>query len=316
MATASDAAPAGRIIFACPFPRDQIAGGIRTTYRHAEMLREHGADALVFSPDGHPTWFRSGARVHDDSRFTFRPDDIVVVNEIVDDVSLNILRVPARKQMFCQNQFYVFGRNLGLHDHAELGIEQVYCSSESIREFFSSVYGYPELDVVPYAIDPALFRPVEKRLQIAFVPRKLPFEAGFIQTAFRKKFPAWRSLPWVAIEGQSEQAAAETLAQSAIFLALGHRDSFGLPAVEAMSSGCVVVGFHGTGGLEFTTPRNGSWFHGDQLLECVDALAVAVQGVERGEAWVPAMIAAARETAAHYSLDNTRAALLRHFGVG
>lgn len=315
MATGSDQVP-GRIIFACPFPRSQIAGGIRTTYRHAEMLREHGVDALVFSPDGHPDWFQTRAHVHQDSRFTFRPDDIVVMNEIVDDVALNFLRIPARKQIFCQNQFYVFGRHLGLRDHAELGIEQVYCSSQSIRDFFRSVYNQGDLDVVPYAIDPTLFRPADKRLQIAYVPRKLPFEAEFIRTAFQKKFPAWRSVPWVAIEGQSERATAETLAQSAVFVALGHRDSFGLPAVEAMSAGCLVVGFHGTGGLEFTTPANGMWFHGDQLLECVDALAIAVQGVERGDAWVPAMVAAGRQTAARYSLDATRTALLRHFAIG
>lgn len=315
MATGSER-PAGRIIFACPFPRGQIAGGIRTTYRHAEMLRDHGVDALVFSPDGHPDWFQSRARVHQDSRFVFHPDDIVVMNEIVDDVALNFLRVAARKQMFCQNQFYVFGRHLGLHDHAELGIEQVYCSSQSIQAFFRSVYGYGELDVVPYAIDSALFRPADKRLQIAYVPRKLPFEAEFIRTAFQKKFPTWRSVPWVAIEGQSEQATAETLARSAVFLALGHRDSFGLPAVEAMSAGCLVVGFHGTGGLEFTTPDNGLWFHGDQLLECVDALAAAVHAVERGDDRAAAMVAAGRRTAARYNLDSTRAALLRHFAVG
>ena len=82
-----------------------------------------------------------------------------------------------------------------------------------------------------------------------------------------------------------------------------------------MASGGVVVGFHGTGGLEFASPDNGLWFHGDQLLECVEALAVAVRGVERGEPWVPAMVAAARATAGRYDLDNTRAALLRHFAL-
>lgn len=317
MATVSERLRGRRIIFACPFPRDQIAGGIRTTYRHAELLRQDGIDAVVFSPDGHPTWFRSAARVEQGAGFIFRADDVIVVNEIVNDVTLNFLRVPGEKQMFCQNQFYVFGRHLDLRDHAELGISQVYCSSVSIRDFFQSVYGTGALDIVPYAIDPALFHPAEKQLQIAFVPRKLPFEAGFIQTAFRKKFPAWRSVPWVAIEGMSEEQAAEILSRSAVFLALGHRDSFGLPAVEAMSSGCLVVGFHGTGGLEFAGEHNGLWFHGDQLLDCVDALARAVQGVAQGESWTAAMVAAGRETAARYDLASTRAALLQHFaGAG
>lgn len=307
--------PPSRVIFACPFPRGQIAGGIRTTYRHAAMLRQGGVEALVFSPDGHPDWFVSEARVVGDPAFRFHPDDVVVVNEIVDDVALNYLRLNARKQMFCQNQFYVFGPHLGLRDHGDLGIEQVYGSSRSIAQFFASVYGLTDMDVVPYAVDGALFRPADKRLAIAYVPRKLPFEAGFIRTAFQRKFPAWRHVPWLAIDGMSETQAAEVLAGAAVFLALGHRDSFGLPAVEAMAAGCAVIGFHGTGGLEFADNANGLWFHSDQLLDCVDALGRVVGALERTEPWIAAQIAAGRATAARYSLTATQRALFAHFDL-
>ena len=37
-------------------------------------------------------------------------------------------------------------------------------------------------------------------------------------------------------------------------------------------SGCIVVGYHGTGGLEYATPENGFWFSPEQLEELVDAL--------------------------------------------
>lgn len=302
-----------RIIFACPFPRDQIAGGIRTTYRHAELLREQGMDAVIFSPDGHPTWFQSHATVERGPSLTVSATDIIVVNEIIDTVTANFLRLPARKQMFCQNQFYVFGPHLGLHDHRALGISQVYGSSLSIRQFFDRIYGYPGIDIVPYAVDGALFRPGDKKLQIAFIPRKLPFEAAFIQTAFRKKYPQYRALPWVAIEQRSEAETAALMAESAVFLALGHRESFGLPAVEAMSAGCAVVGFHGIGGLEFAQPSNGVWFHGDQLLDCVDGLFRVVDGLQRGDAVAQDMVAAGRVTAAGYTLEQTRASLLDHF---
>lgn len=307
--------PPSRIIFACPFPRDQIAGGIRTTYRHAAMLRAAGVDALVFSPDGHPVWFGSDALVESDPGFRFHPGDVVVINEIISDVTLNYLRLGTRKQMFCQNQFYVFGRHLGLADHAALGIEQVYGSSRSIADFFRSVYGIETMDVVPYAVDGALFRPAAKTLSIAYVPRKLPFEAEFIKTAFQRKFPAWRGVPWRAIDGMTENRTAEILSEAAVFLALGHRDSFGLPAVEAMASGCAVVGFHGTGGLEFATADNGRWFHSDQLLECVEALGQVVGDVERGDPRIAAQVATGHATAAGYSLIAARRALLRHFGI-
>ncbi|HVI51677.1 MAG TPA: glycosyltransferase [Candidatus Sulfotelmatobacter sp.] len=302
-----------RIVFACPFPHDQIAGGIRHTYRHAELLADRGIEAMVFSPRGHPSWFRSEAPVVTDPGFRFRPDDIVVINEIVSEVSLNFLRLPCEKQMFCQNQFYSFGPFLGLKDHAELGISQVYGSSRSIRDFYRQVYGYTDIDIVPYAIDGTLFKPAAKRMQIAYIPRKLPFEASFIQAAFQKSHPRYRTLPWIAVENRSEEETAAIMAESAVFLALGHRDSFGLTAVEAMSAGCAVVGLHGGGGLEYARPDNGRWFHADQLLECTAALGAVVRGLEQNDPEILAVAAQGRQTAAGYNRDATLAALAAHF---
>jgi Glycosyl transferases group 1 len=302
-----------RIVFACPFPRDQIAGGIRTTYRHAEMLRNHGVDVSVFSPDGHPVWFKSAAQVIDGTTLTVTPTDIIVVNEIIDDVSMNFLRLPARAHMFCQNQFYSFGSKLGMRNHCDLGIDSVYCASESIRDFYTSIYGYDDMSVIPYSVDDALFCPRPKALQIAYVPRKLPFEAEFIRTAFMKKYPNYRSVSWWPIDGKSEEEAAEIMGKSAVFLALGHRDSFGLPAIEAMSSGCAVVGFHGGGGLEFAHSDNGLWFYNDQVLNCVDALYSTVSGWEQQSQDVLRRIESGRQTAAGYNARRTLAALLKHF---
>lgn len=304
-----------RIIFACPFPRDQIAGGIRTTYRHAEMLLGAGVDAAIFSPDGHPGWFRSSAKVLTGPGLSVAPTDVVVVNEILDDVLMKFLGLACRRQMFCQNQFYSFGRNLGLRDHAQLGLDGVYCASESIRDFYARIYGYDDLDVIPYAVDGALFRPAPKRFQIAYVPRKLPLEAEFIRSAVQRKFPAWRHVAWVAIHDKSEEETARIMGESAAFLALGHRDSFGLPAVEAMSAGCAVVGFHGGGGQEFATPDNGRWFHPDQLLDCVDAVGDMLAALDRNDDAILRQIQNGRVTATRYTSERTLGALLRHFRV-
>ena len=39
-----------------------------------------------------------------------------------------------------------------------------------------------------------------------------------------------------------------------MFLSFGHPEGFGLPAAEAMSCGCLVVGYDGLGGREFFRP--------------------------------------------------------------
>ena len=304
--------PHPRIIFACPFPRDHITGGIKTVYQHAEWLAEAGINATVFSPDGTPTWLNTRAEVNATGRLETAPDDIVVLGETLDTVTSRFLGLQADKRIFCQNQFYVFNRFLGDEPHSALGISEVYGSSLSIQDFFAQIYK-TTIRVVPYAVDPHRFKPSQKRLQIAFFPKKRPFEAQFIQQAFRACYPAYRSVPFREIHGLSEEAAAEVLAESAILLALGHLDSFGLPALEGMASGCAVVGFHGIGGQEFARPDNGLWFDSDQLLAVVHALARVVQGVEHHAPWLAAMIASGQTTAAQYSPERARAALLDYY---
>jgi len=39
-----------------------------------------------------------------------------------------------------------------------------------------------------------------------------------------------------------------------VFLSFGYPEGFSLPPVEAMASGCVVVGYHGRGGREYFDP--------------------------------------------------------------
>jgi glycosyltransferase involved in cell wall biosynthesis len=52
---------------------------------------------------------------------------------------------------------------------------------------------------------------------------------------------------------------------------------------EAMASGCIVVGYTGTGGLEYATPQNGFWFSPEQMEEVTDTIALASGGLMRGD---------------------------------
>lgn len=54
--------------------------------------------------------------------------------------------------------------------------------------------------------------------------------------------------------------------ESAVFLSFGYPEGFGLPAAEAMRSGCVVVGYHGDGGREFLTHDHGFPIEAGDLL--------------------------------------------------
>ena len=96
-----------RIVFLAPFARSEISGGIKTAYRHAEMLAELGFDALVYQPEGAPAWFESGAKVL--RTLTPAASDILVFPETLNGQLAEMAQasMPARKVLFCQNQFYM-----------------------------------------------------------------------------------------------------------------------------------------------------------------------------------------------------------------
>ncbi|HYG86567.1 MAG TPA: glycosyltransferase [Azospirillum sp.] len=300
------------IHFAVQLPADLIAGGIRTIYRHVEWLNEAGIPACVVNPHGHPSWFRSPVPVLTEAPAGLTPRDHVVFPEGIDDRVRALLDSPARKHVFCQNQYYVFRKHKAIMRRAELGIEHVYASSVAIAGFLRTTFGI-DAPVIPYAIPPGCFRDEPKHLQIAYMPRKLAQDAEFIRGAFQAKFPQLASVPWVAIDGMGEAETMAELARSAVFLSLSHRESFGLPPVEAMACGCAVVGFHGVGGLEYATTANGIWFEHDRMVDLVDALGAVVAGCERGAPFVTEMIAEGRATAGHYTVDRARRALIAYF---
>ena len=84
--------------------------------------------------------------------------------------------------------------------------------------------------------------------------------------------------------------------------------------LEAMASGCIVVGFHGSGGLEYATDANGIWLRPDHLEAAADALAQAVIGVEQDDKRFQDMRAAGLITAQRFNRTSTESALRRTFG--
>ena len=81
----------------------------------------------------------------------------------------------------------------------------------------------------------------------------------------------------VEIEGRSEGKVARLLRESPIFLALGRQEGFGLPAAEAMASGCFVVGFPGFGGRELFDPQCSGPVEDGDVLGAAVRLAAAIE---------------------------------------
>src|SRR5882672_5243672 len=298
-----------RIVFMNPNPRTLISGGVKTVYRQAELLTELGLDAFVFQPDGRATWLDSSARILTTTQPFPPPSDEVLVfpeNPTGWLAEMAQMHLPAKKVLFCQAQYYVFHSSIPVDRLASLGFSSIVCPSMIAKGFLERVFHLHDVSVIPCYIDPDLFFPREKVMQIAYLPHKLPREAEMLRAMLGTKYPHLRSVPWRAIRDMSERETAELLGRSTIYLSLPFLESFGLVPLEAMASGCIVVGFHGYGGLEYATPENGFWFPSDHLEEVVDALARVIADLEHGTAHLIAMREAGMTSIGHYTRQHTK----------
>jgi hypothetical protein len=289
-----------RIIYFSP-PPSRITGGIKTIFRHVEMLVASGIDAVVAIKDGvRPTWFASTAPLRPIERGSFRRSDILVFPEDQPVLLQRFRRFPLHKVVFCQNAYYAWHGIGRSPDLAADGVRTLLAVSRSVADYLARRFEGMPIATVSCAVDTALFRPAAKRLQVAYAPRKRPTEAGFIRDWVDHRLA--HAAPFVKISGMSEAQVAETLGQSAVFLALSRMEALPLMPLEAMASGCIVAGFTGIGAREYASAANGFWCDDDDFPACVEAVVRAVELARGGAADYDAMRAEGARTAAAYSI--------------
>ena len=306
-----------RIIFLCPFEKNELTGGIKTAYRQVELLSELGFDAWVYQPEGPPSWFETRARILTEPRLAAAHGDVLVFPEVLNGMLEEMVqgRFAAKKVLFSQAHYYTLFNPVPPERYRELGFARVACQSAVAKAFLERVLRLSDVAVIPCYIDSKLFFPRPKTMQIALIPRKLPREAAAIQKIFWLKYPQFSSIRWQVIENATERETAETFGHSTIVLSLPFLESFGLVPLEAMASGAIVAGFDGYGGKEYARPDNGFWFSPDHLEEVADAIARIVAGLERNDPDLLKVRDAGFATAAHYSKERTRAALSAFYGA-
>ncbi|MBT8536180.1 glycosyltransferase [Polynucleobacter paneuropaeus] len=124
-------------------------------------------------------------------------------------------------------------------------------------------------------------------------------------------YPQYAQIPWVKIHDLDREAAASILGESEISLSLSYQESFGLPPLEAMASGCLVAGYHGDGGREYMNEQNGWWADASDWRTCVEGLAQALKLLDEGGEELAKMHQAMADTVAKYSQEKMKAALLK-----
>ncbi|GAX60013.1 glycosyltransferase [Candidatus Scalindua japonica] len=307
--------PTGRIIYV-NYDSLEPSGGVKVIYSHVLHLVNNGYPAFVLhtQKDFRIPWLECDVPIlYAKDNLRISPNDIVVIPED-HNTALNVFKnIQTRKFVFCQNHYYIFNGLQNNDSWRNFGVTGIFCCSSIISDFISEVFGYSEVPVIHNAIPLDLFEPRNKKLQIAYMPRKIPGELNFIRNLFKKLYKQYDKIPWICIDKVKESKVAEIMNESAVFLSTSTYEGFGLPPIEAMASGCIVVGFHGDGGLEYASEDNGFWCEWNNITDCAKTLGQVITLIENDDEVISKKRGQAIKTAGEYSYKRQEKDLLNYW---
>lgn len=260
------APPKIRVVARSPVPTvyyfardyDVPSGGVRTIYRHVDLLNAAGVPAAVLHERRgfRCGWFPHQTRITDVGSIALGPDDLLVVPE-TEAALLPRLPESVRHVVFNQACHLTWERDPSrITDHylRASGLVGIMVVSAHNEELLRYAFDRP-VHRVSQCVDPELFRPPERPngRVLSYMPRRGQADTEVVLQILRAR-GALTGWSVDAVDGVDEHEVARRLRRSTIFLNVTYQEGFGLPAAEAMACGNYVVGFHGFGGREFFDP--------------------------------------------------------------
>lgn len=277
------------VVYLSPAGPNTFIGGVRKLYDQSSILNRFGIPSRVVRTDLH-------------EELTLAPDDLLVIPETEGDM-LRRVAPGIRKVSLNQNAYYSFVKVGDPKRHPYLDNPDLVCvitvsdDSEKVLR-----YVFPDLRIerIRTAADPDgrfSLGGFPRPRQICYFARKRSECSQFVLGALhaRGELDGWTI---VAMDGMSDQEVADTYATSAIFLAMGRLEGRQDPPLEALLSGCRVIGFRGFGASEYQNWIR--WVPEDDLLAFCYALSEVMRQVD--DDWVKGIAAThSHLVAQHYS---------------
>ncbi|HSH86517.1 MAG: hypothetical protein ACAH08_05115 [Methylophilus sp.] len=246
------------LTYLCPNAK-KASGGVKVIYRHVSLINDMqipGVRAQIFHPKD--VDFRCEVpftNLNFKKNFIFnKKHEVFVIHEMWAAREAKIARAKGIRYIIqVQGGYDVFRKAdvdsvYTAYQHAEL----ITCVSDDI--YACLVFLFPEFEQKIYrlhlSVEDDLFKPAtHKENLITYMPRKLEKHSTLVLNYIARKLPStWKIVP---IENMSQEAVAETLSKSKIFLSFSELEGLGLPPIEAALAGNIVIGYTGQAGKEY-----------------------------------------------------------------
>lgn len=220
-------------------PGAGIFGGIKVAYQFVDALNQLGAPAVIAAPGAEAAqWFGSRAAVVDREEVlgSWCPEDIAVFSLPQD---YEVLRPIADRLVFhCQGTDPLIDPIL-----LDRSVPVLTCWGQA-RDYAAAA-GRASHDV-GIAVSPVFYYAGEPKEpgSVAYLSRRGADVADRVVSGIDGARAR-------ALDGLSEAGLAAALGHASIFLATARGEWFGLPALEAMAAGCVVLSLPVVGGMEY-----------------------------------------------------------------
>jgi hypothetical protein len=233
------------------------SGGILTAYRHVDILNANGIPAAILhqKKGERCTWFKNETVVTNFEEAVIHPSAILALPESWGP-QIASFAPSLKKVIFNQNAYYTcLGYDLSIKANEIPYTHPAFLAalvvSDDNKDFLS--YLFPMLPImrVHLAVDSTLFSySPHKKKKICLMPRKGHTDAQqvLMMLKFRNALKDWEI---EFIHEKPHHEVARIMRESRLYLSFSANEGFGLAAAEAMSSGCVVIGYHGNAGKEF-----------------------------------------------------------------
>jgi hypothetical protein len=220
-------------------PGNGIFGGIKVAHQLVESLLDLGYRGAIAIPGGRAEgWFSSRAWVidYEETLSRWEESDIAIFSHPSDFDS--IARCCKRRIFHCQ------GTDPKILPIVKDPGTRIFTSWEQANLYMKSL-GREAFDVGISVSDEFFYSGEAKYpYSVAYMPRRGKLLVAQILGGLDR-------LHHFPIDQLNEQQVASTMRDSSIFLALSRNEWFGLPALEAMAAGCLVLSVPALGGSEY-----------------------------------------------------------------